>query len=152
LAGRTRDPNPQIADLKKFDLDGLRRCWQSLFRKKFPAHLPRHLIVAILAYQLQAQASGDLGDEYRRYLDAVGRTAAKTPKSPVAKFSNEKQQFKAGTVFVREHAGVQHRVLATPQGLQWRERHYPSLSAVAKAITGTNWNGRRFFGLPKGRD
>lgn len=52
------------------------------------------------------------------------------------------------TLLVREHDGVQHRVTVTPEGFLWGDRTYASLSAVAKAITGTNWNGRRFFGLP----
>src|SRR5262249_40963586 len=51
------------------------------------------------------------------------------------------------TVLTREHGGVRHTVTPSPGGFVWQERTYPSLSAIARAITGTSWNGRRFFGL-----
>ena len=101
----------------------------------------------MLAHQLQAKTHGDLNPEHKKYLDLVGRTLSKRPDAPVPNFSREKSQFKSGTVFVREHDGVEHRVLATPEGLLWDQKTYSSLSAVAHAITGTNWNGRRFFGF-----
>jgi hypothetical protein len=48
---------------------------------------------------------------------------------------------------MREHGGVRHTVTVTPDGFVWQDTNYPSLSAVARAITGTSWNGHRFFGL-----
>ena len=48
---------------------------------------------------------------------------------------------------MREHGGVRYTVTVTADGFVWQDRSYPSLSAVARAITGTSWNGRRFFGL-----
>jgi hypothetical protein len=48
---------------------------------------------------------------------------------------------------MREHGGMRHTATVTPDGFVWQDRTYPSLSAVARAITGTSWNGRRFFGL-----
>src|SRR5215210_3117336 len=54
---------------------------------------------------------------------------------------------KAGTVLVREYAGERHTVTVVPGGYVWRETTYPSLSTIARAITGTAWNGPRFFGL-----
>src|SRR5215210_3117665 len=54
---------------------------------------------------------------------------------------------KAGTVLVREYAGERHTVTVVPGGYVWRETTYPSLSTIARAITGTIWNGPRFFGL-----
>jgi hypothetical protein len=54
---------------------------------------------------------------------------------------------KSGTVLVREYQGERHSVTVTPDGYVWREKTHPSLSAVALAITGTAWNGHRFFGL-----
>jgi len=50
---------------------------------------------------------------------------------------------------VREHAGVLHRVTATPEGFEWEGKVYASLSAVARAITGVRWNGHRFFALDR---
>ena len=54
-------------------------------------------------------------------------------------------------MLVREHAGVVHEVMVVPGGFHWNGQTYLSLSAIAQAITGTNWNGPRFFGVGKGR-
>jgi hypothetical protein len=57
------------------------------------------------------------------------------------------RHLKVGTVMVREHQGVTHEVIVVPGGFSWKHKTYPSLSAIAKGITGTSWNGPRFFGL-----
>ena len=57
------------------------------------------------------------------------------------------RHLKVGTVIVREHQGTLHEVMVVPGGFSWREKTYPSLSTIAQAITGTSWNGPRFFGL-----
>jgi Protein of unknown function (DUF2924) len=57
------------------------------------------------------------------------------------------RHLKVGTVMVREHQGATHEVMVVPGGFSWKEKTYPSLSAIAKGITGTSWNGPRFFGL-----
>jgi hypothetical protein len=56
-------------------------------------------------------------------------------------------QLRPGTILMREHGGVRHTVTVIRDGFVWQDRTYLSLSAVARAITGTSWNGRRFFGL-----
>ena len=53
----------------------------------------------------------------------------------------------AGTVLIREHEGRQHHVMVTDGNFVWNGKTFPSLSKVAHAITGTKWNGPRFFGL-----
>jgi Protein of unknown function (DUF2924) len=57
------------------------------------------------------------------------------------------RRLKTGTVLVREYQGERHTVTVVANGFVWREATYASLSAIARAITGTNWNGPRFFGL-----
>jgi hypothetical protein len=103
--------------------------------------------MGILAYRLQATVHGDLSQDHRKYLDGVAKAAVLRPEAAIANFAPGKKQFKPGTVFVREHDGIEQRVTATAEGLSWNGKTYSSLSAVARAITGTNWNGRRFFGL-----
>ena len=56
-----------------------------------------------------------------------------------------------GTILVREHQNVVHRVTALETGFSWNGRTFASLSAAARAITGVRWNGRRFFGLQEKR-
>jgi hypothetical protein len=58
-----------------------------------------------------------------------------------------KRRLKTGTVLVREYQGQRHTVTIVPDGYVWREARYKSLSIIARAITGTAWNGPRFFGL-----
>jgi len=66
--------------------------------------------------------------------------------------SEGKRRLKAGTVLVREYQGERHTVTVVPEGFVWRETTYRSLSTIARAITGTTWNGPRFFGLRPSRD
>jgi hypothetical protein len=65
--------------------------------------------------------------------------ASPTPPRP--------RRLKAGTVIIREYQGERYEVTVAPDGFIWREKTYASLSMIAREITGTNWNGPRFFGL-----
>ena len=62
------------------------------------------------------------------------------------------RRLKAGTVLVREYLGERHTVTVVPDGFLWADKTYSSLSAIAQAITGTTWNGPRFFGLRMARE
>ncbi len=91
----------------------------------------------MLAWRIQADADGGLDAETRRAL-----------RRPIAAASRATPQPSAGTKLVREWQGVQHEVTAAPEGgFFYRGERYRSLSQVARAITGTRWNGPRFFGL-----
>jgi hypothetical protein len=148
MAGLHCDVEDAIAELKQLSLEGLRLRWRTSFAKTTPMQLPRHLLVYMIAYRMQVDLHGDLGKDQKRYLDTVGKTVGQDPAAEVSSHSIDRKPFKVGTLLVREHEGVQHRVTVTPEGFLWGDSTYASLSAVAKAITGTNWNGRRFFGLP----
>jgi hypothetical protein len=148
----------EIAGLSELDIDGLRARWRRLFRSPAPSHVPKFLMFRIIAYRIQANALGDLDRETVRFLDQVvrdreerrkrmkpGVKASKAPP-PIPPVPN-KRSLKAGTILVREHDGVLQRVMVLEQGFAWNGGTYGSLSEVAFAITGTNWNGPRFFGL-----
>jgi hypothetical protein len=143
----------ELAELDRLDIDGLRLLWRKLFRKPALSHLPRYLLVRIIAYRLQANVYGDLDRETVKYLDRVAREwqarrASGTPRSPTAILPPPKPRpLKAGTLLEREHGGRMHQVVVMKNGFGWNETTYRSLSEVARAITGTNWNGPRFFGL-----
>ena len=89
--------------------------------------------------RVQEQRLGKLGREMRKLLDRLAKGGAE----PV-------RHLKVGTVMVREHQGTLHEVMVVPGGFCWQEKTYPSLSTIAQAITGTSWNGPRFFGLRGG--
>jgi hypothetical protein len=138
----------EIAHLRGLDLKGLRARWQSVFQKSAPAHLPRHLVFAMLAYRIQADRFGDLDHETRQFLD---QTAAAESGSAITarlvSFDQKRTELTAGTVLVREWDRREHRVMVMANGFAWNGQSYDSLSKVAFAITGTKWNGPRFFGL-----
>jgi hypothetical protein len=134
----------EIARLRGLEVEGLRARWQTVFRRRAPPHLPRHLLFRILAYRLQADCLGDLDPDTRRLLDRSG--------SPVevglAAYRNRRRtELRAGTLLVREWDGHLQRVIVLADGFAWNGKTYRSLSEVAFAMTGTRWNGPRFFGL-----
>jgi hypothetical protein len=135
----------EIARLRDLDVNELRGRWQTAFGRPAPAHLPRHLVFRMVAYQLQAERFGDLDAQSRRRLDqtVIPQTAGPSPASVRQSIS----QLRPGTTLGREWNGHMQRVSVLPDGFAWNGKTYRSLSQVAFAITGTRWNGPRFFGL-----
>jgi hypothetical protein len=138
----------EIAHLRGLDLKGLRSRWQSVFQRSAPTYLTRHLLFAVIAYRLQADRFGDLDHETKQVLD---RTVAKETEpgmsARLASFDQKRTELSPGTVLVREWNRQSQRVMVMADGFAWNGQTYDSLSKVAFAITGTKWNGPRFFGL-----
>jgi len=140
----------EIAHLRGLDRDGLRARWRSLTGRTAPAHVPRTLLLQVLAYRVQAAALGDLGLVTARVLDrlaAEGRSGTRADV-PVP----DRIGIRPGTVLVREWDGTLQRVMVLADGFAWNGTTFQSLSQVARAITGTRWNGPRFFGLRDKKD
>ena len=131
--------------MRGLDVGELRARWHTVFRRRAPAHLPRHLLFRILAYRFQADRLGDLDAETVRLLDRSGSTA--DVGKLAAEFNQRGADLKAGSILIREWDGQLHRVMVLADSFAWNEKVYPSLSKVASAMTGTRWNGPRFFGL-----
>ena len=112
--------------------------WVAEFGSKPPGGMSQPFLARLLAYDLQARASGGLGTRLEKRLMMVGR--GETPKPPTPRI-------KPGGQLVRDWNGVTHRVDVTEDGYKYREATYKTLTSVAKAITGTHWSGPRFFGL-----
>jgi hypothetical protein len=138
----------EIVHLRGLDLKGLRARWQSVLQRPAPDHVPRHLLFAIIAYRIQADRFGDLDHETRQLLD---RTDAKEPGTAMSarlvSFDQKRTELTPGTVLVRDWDRRLQRVMVMSDGFAWNGQTYDSLSKVAFAITGTKWNGPRFFGL-----
>ena len=135
----------EIARIRDLDFGDLQSRWHTVFRRRPPPHLPRHLLFRILAYRLQADVLGDLDGESQRLLDR-----SVTPEDAgdrAVRLSRRAPALRPGTVLGREWQGTMHRVAVLTDGFAWNGKTYPSLSRVAVAITGTRWNGPRFFGL-----
>jgi hypothetical protein len=129
-------------------ISGLRSRWQSVFGRPAPAHLTRHLLFAVVAYRFQADRFGDLDQAIRQVLDRTVAKGAETGMSArLASFDQKRNELTPGTVLVREWDRQSQRVMVMADGFAWNGQTYDSLSKVAFAITGTKWNGPRFFGL-----
>jgi hypothetical protein len=135
----------EIAHLRGLDLPGLRARWRSLTGRAAPAHLSKALLLRVLAYRVQAAAFGDLDKATTRLFDRIADEARSG--KPVDVPVPDRVGLKPGTLLVREWEGTSHRVMVMSEGFAWNGTTYPSLSKVARAITGTRWNGPRFFGL-----
>jgi hypothetical protein len=143
----------EIVHLRGLDLKGLRSRWQSVFQRPPPDHLPRHLLFAIIAYRIQADRFGDLDHETRQLLDRTGAKGSGAAMSArLVSFDQKRTELTPGTVLVREWDRQSQRVMVMANGFAWNGQTYDSLSKVAFAITGTSWNGPRFFGLRDKKD
>ncbi|HEY5129472.1 MAG TPA: DUF2924 domain-containing protein [Bradyrhizobium sp.] len=143
----------EIAHLRGLDIRGLRARWQNVLQRSAPGHLPRHLLFAIIAYRIQADCFGDLDHETRQVLDRTDAAeSGATISVRLMNFDQKRTELAPGTVLVREWDRQSQRVMVMADGFAWNGETYDSLSKVAFAITGTNWNGPRFFGLREKKD
>jgi hypothetical protein len=135
----------EVARLRDLDVGELRVRWQNAFGRPPHPHLPRHLLFRGLAYRLQADQLGDLDAESRQLLDRAASPEAAGQRAVERGRLNP--NLRPGTVLGREWFGHMHRVTVLTHGFSWNGKTYPSLSKAAFAITGTRWNGPKFFGL-----
>ena len=138
----------EIAHLRGLDLKGLRARWKGVFRREAMPHVPRHLLFGVLAYRIQADRLGDLDPAIKRLLEqSVGSEPRAVVAGRLSKFDVQRTEIPPGTILMRQWNGRAQRVMVMAKGFGWNGKVYDSLSKVAFAITGTNWNGPRFFGL-----
>jgi hypothetical protein len=131
----------RIAQVAALPLDDLRTAWRAEFRRDPPKGLYRDLLLRTLAWRLQEKVFGGHDKATLKLLDAHARGKGDSPVF---------RRLKAGTVLIREYQGTRHTVTITPDGYVWEEKTYTSLTPIARAITGCNWNGPKFFGLREG--
>lgn len=134
----------EVERIRSLDLDALRSEWRKVFKRPPPSCPTKDILGRTIAYRLQEQAFGGLDRQTVKMLDRLrrgGKTATELNR-----------RLKPGTVLLREYQGERHEVTVTPDGYIWRGTTFTSLSAIAGAITGTSWNGRRFFGVLAGKE
>ena len=123
-------------------LDELRLEWRHLY-KNDPPRISRDLLVLGIAYRRQEMQHGGLGKATLRKL----RTLAKTLHTTGRVGPSPSLTLKPGTRLVREWHGRTHTVTVTEDGFEYAGANYPSLTKIARKITGAHWSGPRFFGL-----
>jgi Protein of unknown function (DUF2924) len=139
-----------VAGLADLDVDKLRLQWRNHLGGIPPVHLPRWLLARVLAQRIQIATLGGLD---RATLQAIrqskggGEDSDGRPFAPRNPATKEGVGLKAGALLVREWNGEPQRVMVLEKGFAWNGKTYGSLSQIAKAMTGTSWNGHRFFGL-----
>ena len=138
------DPIPaRVAALKTMPMPDLKAQWREVFETEPPPFNRRHLENRI-AYRIQELAYGGLKPETIRRLEILGEQYD-SDNVTTRRIRHDARPV-AGTRLVREYRGVEHIVTVRADGYEWEGRPYRSLSAIARAITGTRWNGLVFFG------
>ena len=134
----------RLAALKAMSVNELKTEWQALFNAPAPNN-SRTFLESRLAYRIQELIYGGPDKQTRRLLDLLADEVEGTLKRK-AQIADPRNPV-VGTKLIREWDGVAHTVTVLKEGFEWGGQRYKSLSAVARAVTGTRWNGYRFFGL-----
>ena len=151
----------EIEALERLGVDELRLQWRNRWGRLAPARLSRSLLYRVMVYRMQAEAFGDLDRETKRMLDRLAHYAPADPSMVGASTAEPTERasapvsssignvvplvLKPGALLTREWQGRIERVMVLEEGFAWNGKTHASVSAVAFAITGVKWNGRRFF-------
>jgi hypothetical protein len=140
---RHRDALIKLENLEQLSRAELRVLWKEELAEDPPSSLGRDILALGIAYVRQERLYGGLSKRVAKELDrlvalALGDNTCELPTTSLPR---------PGTILVREWQGATHHVTVTDEGFLWNGKAHRSLSGIARAITGTTWNGPRFFGL-----
>jgi hypothetical protein len=133
----------EIARLGDLGPAELRARWEELYGSPAPRYFRRGLLVRALAYQMQVKVYGGLSEATKRRLREIAEAAREGTFDEV----DLEPRIRSGTKLVRTWKKATHEVMVLDDGFAWKGKRYTSLSTIAKTITGTSWNGWRFFGI-----
>lgn len=140
-----KDLELEIARLRGLRLPDLRAVWEKHHGAAAPRTLRREMLIRSIAWQMQAKAFGGLKPATRKYLfeiaDGVHSKTSVVPTPPL--------RIRPGTKLIRVWQNRTHTVTALDEGFEWQGKRYRSLSQIARAMTGTRWNGLVFFGVKR---
>lgn len=133
----------EITALEYLGTQELRRRWRRLYHTEPPAGLSRDLHIRAIAYKMQERVHGRLPQYVKRKLRTL---AGQLETGGGGKFKPG-IMLKPGAKLVREWGGRPHAVVVLDDGFDYEGKRYPSLSSIAREITGARWSGPRFFGI-----
>ena len=129
----------QLSMLPNMDTSELEAMWHNLFEEP-PASTNKTHLIRKIAWRIQEMAYGGLSEDTQSKIQ-------KLQKNPEHGSKRKKGMPPVGTQLIREHGGLQHRVMVLEDGFEYQSCKYKSLSEIARLITGTRWSGPKFFGL-----
>lgn len=147
-AAKHRSVLAQLAELKSMTAPALKARWRELFTTEPPPY-NRRFLESRLAYRIQELIYGGLKPETIERLESLGDELDGGNRD-VRRRRGDQMPI-AGTRLIREWQGVEHQVTVRADDFEYQGRPYKSLSAIARAITGSRWNGWVFFGLKNQR-
>ncbi len=136
----------KLSGLRDLSPEALRAEWRRLYRTQ-PPRLSPDMMMRAIAYRVQETAYGGLSKAALRRLKMLAASMDDDGNVPATTMP----RLRPGTRLVREWRGRTHTVIVTETGFDYRGQTYPSLTHIAKVITGAHWSGPRFFGLVKSR-
>jgi hypothetical protein len=142
---RHRDAIIDIENLEQLTRAELRALWTEEMAEEPSSALGRDILALGVAYARQQRRYGGLSRPVAKELDRL--LARALGDGSTDKTLLPTRLPRAGTILVREWQGTTHHVTVTDDGFLWNGKPQRSLSSIARAITGTTWNGARFFGL-----
>ena len=150
-AGGTNKPGSHSRDdihgLARLSRNELRALWSQERGEPPPATLGRDVLALGIAYARQERRQGGLSKPITRELDRLFEQVFAGGNGTEKSIALAPPLPRSGTILVREWQGTTHHVTVADGGFLWNGQSYRSLSSIARAITGTNWNGPRFFGM-----
>ena len=150
MSDETWTANPEVEieleRLPKMSIVTLRSRYRELFRTDAPKAFGPDLLRRSIARRIQERTYGGLSRDHQRLLDQLVRAAQAKPNGRL----ELPRRIKPGSELVRTWNRRTYRVVVMEKGFAWEGRSYSSLSQIAFEITGTKWNGPRFFGLRSG--
>jgi len=140
----------RLAEIRTMEIGDLKDTWRDLFQSEPPPY-NRKFLESRLAYRVQELAYGGLKPETLKRLAALAADLERERGNGQKRCGSSDNRPIVGTRLIREWQGVEHCVTVLVDGYEYDGRPYKSLSAIARAITGTRWNGLVFFGLKNHR-
>ena len=142
----------EIEELKLLSRDDLIKLWYKYFDEEPPNGTKNEILIKHIAWQIQVKKYGGYSSETLKQLEKLVlklNNNSEINESDVKNSSRQILEIKPGTKLIREFKGKKHEVTALEKGFSYIGKPYKSLSAIANEITGTRWNGKKFFGVAR---